>query len=243
MVRAYRATPHPTTGVSPFELVFGRKMRIGELDTGHHREEKTKRNIEEHVEMKKKKSKILHDKRRNTKPHNFKLGDVVLADPDGKGYVTDKFTIIKIKGSTITGITEDKRTLKRNSTHFKLWHPSYDSPVLGISQAEDKNLSTSTPRTDVPSTATPEKISPTTQTDPMTLQPSPPTGQKEKKESSPDTLPERRQTRSRGPVPNLPNVMKSPIERSPKERSRFKNIIDKFPTSRRSPSRNNCMTN
>ena len=192
MIRAYRATPHPTTGVSPYELLFKRKMRLGELcHQEHGTSDKKKLKIEDRVQEKKEQSKKYHDSKRNVKKHDFRIGDIVLVNPEGEGFLPNRVTIIGIKGSTIVARTEDGKQIKRDSSHFKHWLPEYEESF--------------TVKTQLPQP--PRPASPPTQ-------PSPPS---------------RRQTRSRGPAPDLPNVMKAPIERSAQERGRFQDIIDNFP--------------
>ena len=78
MLQLYRATPHPTTGQSPAELLFGRKFRSrlpqppstqtrGEVDAAKQRDQEIKQ-----------KQTNSKDNKRYVKPHNIQLQDQVL---------------------------------------------------------------------------------------------------------------------------------------------------------------------
>ena len=61
---ADRGTPHTITGRSPYEVLFGKKMRIGSIspeDQQHKFIENMEENIRESVEKKKRKSKAYYD--------------------------------------------------------------------------------------------------------------------------------------------------------------------------------------
>ena len=64
-LRNYRATPHPATGRSPAELMFGRANRTKMPDLQH----------ADHVY--KERIKAAADERRRTREHNLKVGDKV----------------------------------------------------------------------------------------------------------------------------------------------------------------------
>jgi hypothetical protein len=76
VVLVIRSTPHSTTGVSPAELLFGRKLRtklpdinLDYLDDIEIRDRDSER---------KEKGKLYSDKRRNAKTNDLKSGDQVL---------------------------------------------------------------------------------------------------------------------------------------------------------------------
>ena len=72
---AYRSTPHTTTGVSPAELLFGRKMqtKLPEL-----REEVIASEVRDRDSGMKAKAKVYADKKRNAKESDISPGDKVV---------------------------------------------------------------------------------------------------------------------------------------------------------------------
>ena len=78
---ADRATPHTVTGRSPYEMLFGRKMRIGYIspeDQQHQLRNNKEDNMRWFVDKKKKKSKEFYDAKHKAKKHDFYLGEEVL---------------------------------------------------------------------------------------------------------------------------------------------------------------------
>ena len=102
---ADRATPHTVTGRSPYETMFGRKMRIGCVspeDQQHQLRNNKEDNMREFVDKKKKKSKEFYDVKHKAKKHDFHLGEEVLVKVKQDGeYMPSTFQIINIKGSSI----------------------------------------------------------------------------------------------------------------------------------------------
>jgi hypothetical protein len=79
MLNAYRATPHPATGKSPFELMFGRKMRLGVLQEIPETPERDNHpEVRQNDTLYKLKSKRYHDKRRNVRKSRIAVGDKIL---------------------------------------------------------------------------------------------------------------------------------------------------------------------
>ena len=75
---SYRSTPHPTTGVSPAELLFKRKIRtkLPELDSGIKTEiDKT---VGDRDRAQKERGKLYTDRKRNAKETEVAVGDEVL---------------------------------------------------------------------------------------------------------------------------------------------------------------------
>jgi hypothetical protein len=101
---AYRAAPHKTTGLSPYEMMFGRKMRTKlpqnlQKRKGSDREEEARAKHDE----KKKQQKKAFDARQKAKEKKLKAGDEILIqqqktsvkspwDPEG-------FQVKEVKGS------------------------------------------------------------------------------------------------------------------------------------------------
>jgi len=125
MLMGYRATPHIATGITPYEALMGREVRTkldaititDNSDTQimiNERDKKYKEKIKENAEN------------RNTKEHNYIVGDYVLLKQSKKtkwttAYEPAFYIIYKVKGSTIAArrIT-DGRTIERDANKFKL---------------------------------------------------------------------------------------------------------------------------
>ena len=119
MLEAYRATPHPSTSKSPFELMFGRKMNLNIFPT-------MKRRIKDEVirnrdEQYKEKAKKYYDRKKNVKKSHIRLGDRVLM----KDKRTDR---LRPEVGIIIGTTEHSvtvqfgngRIFKRDKSHIKI---------------------------------------------------------------------------------------------------------------------------
>lgn len=78
---AYRSTPHTTTGVSPAELLFGRKMRT---ELPEQKEESTESEIRDRDGKMKAKTKWYADKKRNAHKSYLAPGDQVLVKQERK---------------------------------------------------------------------------------------------------------------------------------------------------------------
>ena len=77
---AYRATPHPTTGKSPAELLFGRKFVINIPDrrTSMASGREDIQQARERDELRKDRMKEYRDSGRNVRPHNILQGDLIM---------------------------------------------------------------------------------------------------------------------------------------------------------------------
>ena len=121
----YRATPHTTTKVSPFELLMNRKpnTKVPQLATSPttsiHQE------LCEADKQAKQKMKYYADRQRHTKPHDFVVGDIVLVKQTKSNKLTtpfhkDPYVITKVKGSMIIARRRrDNKTITRNCSQFK----------------------------------------------------------------------------------------------------------------------------
>ncbi|CAB4042206.1 Retrovirus-related Pol poly from transposon gypsy [Paramuricea clavata] len=107
MLNAYGATPHPATGKSPFELMFGRKMRLGVLpEISETPERDNHPEVRQNDALYKLKSKRYHDKRRNVRKSRISVGDKILM----KNKRTDPLSPIPGKVVNIRG----------DKSHFKI---------------------------------------------------------------------------------------------------------------------------
>ena len=121
----YRTTPHSTTGVSPAELMFGRKLRT--------RLPGIEENTVEDLEVKdrdsgaKEKGKIYIEKRRQAKTSEIKEGDLVLLKQKSLSKMTPPFDpqpyrVVSKAGSSITVQSPSGAQCKRNSSHVKIFN-------------------------------------------------------------------------------------------------------------------------
>lgn len=115
---------HTVTGVTPAEMMFGRKLRetmpLINVDMTCDVEE-----IRDVDIIEKWKSKETADKRRNAKVSDIQIGDTVFMRSKGDDKLSARFDITKPckvilkEGITVTVMTEDGRTFLRNVTALK----------------------------------------------------------------------------------------------------------------------------
>ena len=121
-LRNYRATPHRTTGISPAELMFGRKLntKLPKLN-----EKTIDTNVMKSDKINKEKMKSYADRKNNAKPSQLKVGDTVLVKQEKKDKLTTPFNpkpmkIVETKGTMITAKScDEEKQITRNSSHFK----------------------------------------------------------------------------------------------------------------------------
>ena len=123
MLIAYRDTPHPATGITPYRAMENRHIRTRlEAVPGRpiSEEEVTKNDENYKVKMKNQKTK------RNMKEHNLIRGDCVLVEQKKHNkwtlpYEPSLYTVIDVKGSTVTARRlYDGRTITRDGSKFKI---------------------------------------------------------------------------------------------------------------------------
>ena len=135
-IKAKRATPHPALGMSPYEVVFGRKMRpanIGFIPEIHTNDNNTNPNeryetVADRLYLSKKARAEKFSKQKFVHPHDFRVGDTTwfLSEKGRKGkhYEPDLYQITHVKGNQITAMNKRTKKIKiRHSTHFKLYVP------------------------------------------------------------------------------------------------------------------------
>ena len=119
MLMAYRDTPHPATGVTPYQAMTNRPVRT-KLDYTMPGKERSKQDESIDEKDRRYKEKMKREGA-NIKEHNFILGDYVLlrqrkSNKWSTPYEPVFYTVTKISGSTITArrIT-DGREICRDS--------------------------------------------------------------------------------------------------------------------------------
>lgn len=137
----YRATPHTTTGISPFEALYGRKIRtsIPHIHDGQALQEQPK--LRETDEKNKGKGKEYADISRHAKSHDIQLGDTVLVVQPKVNKLTtpynpQPFTVIRVEGTKITAMC-GQRTITRNASLFKKIRAKHNNNSGGEDLAED----------------------------------------------------------------------------------------------------------
>ena len=117
---AYRALPHPTTAVSPAELLFGRKIRTKppELSDVHLEQGVRDRDIEQ-----KNKSKSYADSRRGARHSEVLPGDQVLVQQEKKDKQSTRFnpnpyTVVSKHGNSLI-VQSQGAQYSRNTAHVR----------------------------------------------------------------------------------------------------------------------------
>ena len=118
----YRTTPHSTTGVSPAELLFRRKLRtripgIEEFPVDD-------QEVRDRDSEAKEKGKLYADEKRCARESDVKEGDKVLLRQDRKNKLTPTFRpepyhVLDKTGNSVVVESPDGVQYKRNSTHVK----------------------------------------------------------------------------------------------------------------------------
>ena len=118
---AYRSLSHPTTGVSPAELLFGRKMRtkFPELSDVHVEQEVRDRDSEQ-----KSKSKTYADTRRGASYSEVLPGDQVLVQQEKRDKLSTRFdpnpyTVLSKHGNSLVVQSKEGVQYSRNTSTYQ----------------------------------------------------------------------------------------------------------------------------
>ncbi|XP_052564009.1 uncharacterized protein K02A2.6-like [Culex pipiens pallens] len=123
-ILSYHATPHPTTGRSPAELMFGRKIRskLPQLP----REASFDEEVRDHDKLQKEKGRVYADTKRKARTSEIEVGDRVLAKrmrKDNKlssDFGPEEFEVIRKSGADVTvSSAQDGVQYRRNVRHLK----------------------------------------------------------------------------------------------------------------------------
>ena len=118
---AYRSLPHPTTGVSPAELLFGRKIRtkLPELSDVH-----VEQGVRDRDSEQKSKSKMYADTERGARYSEVLPGDHVLVQQERKDKLSTRFnpspyTVVNKHGNSLIVQSQEGVQYSRNTSHVK----------------------------------------------------------------------------------------------------------------------------
>ena len=126
-LKAYRATPHSTTGFAPATLLFnGRKYNTQLPDRTHDKKNIYTQEVRHNDEVRKNNIKQRADNRRHAKQLQLKVGDTVLCRQQQGGKTTTPYNptpyiITSIKGSQVAA-RNDTHSITRHITFFKKLH-------------------------------------------------------------------------------------------------------------------------
>ena len=118
----YRATPHPSTGKSPYQLCTNRTVRI-KLPTIMETTPDTEAMQKD--KDSKAKMKAYADQKRQVKPHNLNAADITLVKQSRLNKASPHFepvpyTVLDVKGPMFTARrATDQKEVTRNTSHFK----------------------------------------------------------------------------------------------------------------------------
>ena len=158
-VTIYRSIDHSTTGRSPAELLFNRKLRGKLPDISTPRSDLEARDTDAE---RKGKSKMYADERRGARLSPVQVGDKVLLKQDK----TDKFTrtfnqtphtVVSKNGNSVVVESPTGAQYSRNTTHVKVYTPAQQTPPPGGSEPKTVSETVNTPPEHVV-TSTPETL-------------------------------------------------------------------------------------
>ena len=123
-----RATPHPTTGKSPAELMYGRKYRtrIPEISMPNPERQKLTEEARQRDHEIKQKQKTYKDNKPYVKEHQINIGDTVLLKQKktkmSPPYDPDPFTVTDVRGHQIKAERRGK-IISRDAQKWKPYSP------------------------------------------------------------------------------------------------------------------------
>lgn len=153
---AYRSTPHHTTGVSPAELLFKRKIRtkLPELNTTNNLDEE----IRDRDRLRKEKGKQYADATRHAKESEIKVGDEVLLKQKQTNKLTTPFEsepykVVEKVDSSVTiqsptgvkykrNVAHTKPYIRKESTSTEIEEPPLNDNSAQLEQSECENEET-----------------------------------------------------------------------------------------------------
>ena len=132
----YRSTPHSTTGISPAELLYGRKMRTKLPEIAETNVDDTE--IRDRDSDNKEKGKMYSDLHRHVQERGIKPGTQVLVQRDKVDKFTTTFNpkpliVVEKHGNQVTVEKDDGVHYKRNVSRVKLFYsPDLDTESIDV---------------------------------------------------------------------------------------------------------------
>lgn len=129
-LRQYRATPHVSTGYTPFKLMFGRDPTTRMPNIGHEKNgnPQMREIAQQNDDLSKMRAKRYEDERINAKDRSINVGDRVLVRNESKTksdstYKPTPYTVFDRKGTMISVRNDAGHTMTRNSSVMKTVDP------------------------------------------------------------------------------------------------------------------------
>ena len=230
---AKRATPHPSTGMSPFEAIHGYAMNPGiiegELPTkqtvGLSR--KQRKQIQDNIIDSKIKTKLRHDNKRNVVVSKIRQGDKVLVRLNKQEMpLPETFTVTRIVHNDVTAESESGHVVRRHIDNFTLINDDTNPQTTEDGPEPLSYIPIGAPRV----YGTPTVVPPPGEQEapPPNLQPeaAPPADRRVRFHPRVQVRGPSRSLRSTGPAPDLPHVMTTALENSITARNEAQRIIN-----------------
>ncbi|XP_021343899.1 uncharacterized protein K02A2.6-like [Mizuhopecten yessoensis] len=135
---AYRTTPHTTTGVSPAELMFGRKLRTKLPQIEQYARSQIDEGVRDKDASAKYRNKVYIDEKRRARESDLKVGETVLVkqkrtDKFSTPFCPEPYTLIEKNGNSCTVMSNNGVCYRRNSTFMKPYNvPANISHELSV---------------------------------------------------------------------------------------------------------------
>ena len=137
-LKMFRATPHPTTGKSPAELLFARRFRTKLPDIRTNPDREDIQQAREQDRKEKARQKMYKDNKSNVRPHNIKEGDTILLERKttkaNSPYDPRPYTAEAVHGTQIVG----KRGEERKVRDSQKWKKVEIRPVQRFSRTSQE---------------------------------------------------------------------------------------------------------
>ena len=137
----YRTTPHATTGFSPAEVLFNRKIQ-NKLPQMVSTPPDKGAQVQDNDDRAKEKMKKYADVKRRARPSQLKVGDTVLVRQRKQNKFCTRsdpvpFKVVRKRGTMITA-SRNGKYITRNASHFKVIDPSLDNDQQATDDEEDE---------------------------------------------------------------------------------------------------------